>query len=190
MAAPVPKQLDEWSWELPATGAMRVPGRIYADRTLMELLRDDQSLTQVANVAQLPGILCCSLAMPDIHYGYGFPIGGVAAFSVDDGVVSPGGVGYDINCGCRLLATDLEAKDVEGKLQKLVDQLFRDVPSGVGASGAIAKLSRAELEKVLVRGAAWAVEHGYGAKDDLLHTEDGGALPGGKTMNAGKGTRR
>ncbi len=178
MASPVPQQVSEWTWELPATGAMRVPGLVYADHKLMELLSDDQSLTQVANVAQLPGILCRSLAMPDIHYGYGFPIGGVAAFGVDDGVVSPGGVGYDINCGCRLMATDLEEKDVKGKMPKLIDQLFRDVPSGVGASGAIAKLSRAGLEEVLVKGAAWAVEHGYGSKDDLQRTEDGGALPG------------
>ena len=106
----------------------------------------------MANVAHLPGILCCSLAMPDIHFGYGFPIGGVAAFGVDDGVVSPGGVGYDINCGVRLLATDLDVDDLQGKIKPLVDQLFRDVPSGVGSSGAIAKLPRKEMESVLVKG--------------------------------------
>ncbi len=171
-------QVSEYLWELPATGGMRVPGRVYADARLVEGLRDDQSLTQVTNVAHLPGILCCSLAMPDIHFGYGFPIGGVAAFAVEDGVVSPGGVGYDINCGCRLLATDLEEKEIGADIRKLVDQLFRDVPSGVGARGAIAKLSRGELEQLLVEGAAWAVKHGYGSKDDLEHTEDGGALPG------------
>jgi tRNA-splicing ligase RtcB len=172
------RQLSEWLWELPATGGMRVPGRVYADHQLLEALHDDQSLTQVANVAHLPGILCCSLAMPDIHFGYGFPIGGVAAFAVDDGVVSPGGVGYDINCGCRLLATDLESTELQGKVPRLVEQLFRDVPSGVGSSGAIAKLPRAELELVLIKGAAWAVERGYGSRDDLEHTEDGGALAG------------
>lgn len=172
------RQVSEWLWELPATGGMRVPGRVYADHQLLEALHDDQSLTQVANVAHLPGILCCSLAMPDIHFGYGFPIGGVAAFAVDDGVVSPGGVGYDINCGCRLLATDLESAEVQGKVPRLVEQLFRDVPSGVGSSGAIAKLSRTELERVLVKGAAWAVDRGYGSRDDLEHTEDRGALPG------------
>ena len=106
MASPVPQQVSEWTWELPATGAMRVPGLVYADHKLMELLSDDQSLTQAANVAQLPGILCRSLAMPDIHYGYGFPIGGVAAFDMDGGIISPGGVGYDINCGCRLMTTE------------------------------------------------------------------------------------
>ncbi len=145
-------------WELPATGGMRVPGRVYADSELLAALEGDQSLTQVRNVAHLPGILRYSLAMPDIHFGYGFPIGGVAAFSVENGVVSPGGVGYDINCGCRLLATDLQRSDIEPKLKTLVDQLFRDVPSGVGSSGAIAKLPRKELERLLVKGAAWAVE--------------------------------
>jgi tRNA-splicing ligase RtcB len=178
MEMPRPHQVSEWVWELPATGGMRVPGRIYADRRLMEALGDDQSLVQVANVAHLPGILCCSLAMPDIHFGYGFPIGGVAAFSVDEGVVSPGGVGYDINCGCRLLATDLEAAEVRDRIPRLVDQLFRDVPAGVGSSGAIAKLPRKELERVLVKGAAWAVERGYGSLADLEHTEDGGRLSG------------
>jgi len=176
--APALEQLSECLWELPATGGMRVPGRIYADAGLAEALRDDQSLTQVANVAHLPGILCASLAMPDIHFGYGFPIGGVAAFSVEEGVISPGGVGYDINCGCRLLATDLQEGDIRERMRGIVDQLFRDVPSGVGASGAIAKLSRKELEQLLVQGAAWAVKRGYGSPDDLDHTEDGGVLPG------------
>jgi tRNA-splicing ligase RtcB len=178
MEATALRRLDQWTWELPATGGMRVPGRIYADDELIEMVREDQSLTQVANVAHLPGILCCSLAMPDIHFGYGFPIGGVAAFSVEEGVVSPGGVGYDINCGCRLLATDLQATEVQKDLKRLVDQLFRDVPSGVGSSGAIAKLSRKELEQVLVEGAAWAVKRGYGTAADLERTEDRGALPG------------
>lgn len=172
------EQINEWLWELPATEGMRVPGRVYADRELIEALREDQSLTQVANVAHLPGILCCSLAMPDIHFGYGFPIGGVAAFAVDEGVVSPGGVGYDINCGVRLLATDLDESDLTGKLKQLVDQIFRDVPSGVGASGAIAKLSRPDLERLMVKGAAWACERGYGCEEHLLHTEDGGAIQG------------
>jgi tRNA-splicing ligase RtcB len=116
--------------------------------------------------------------MPDIHFGYGFPIGGVAAFSAEEGVVSPGGVGYDINCGCRLLATDLRLDDVNKHVHRLVEQAFRDVPSGVGASGAIAKLSPKQLEDVLVKGAAWAVEQGYGRPADLQHTEDGGALSG------------
>jgi tRNA-splicing ligase RtcB len=165
-------------WEMPAAAPMRVPGRVFADSELMDSLRQDQSLEQVRNVACLPGILRYSLAMPDIHYGYGFPIGGVAAFSVEDGVVSPGGVGYDINCGVRLMSTRLTREDVGGRIAPMVDQLFRDVPAGVGSAGAIAKLSRAELEKVLARGAAWAVDKGYGRAADLEHTEDGGTLPG------------
>ncbi|MCL5943087.1 MAG: RtcB family protein [Actinobacteria bacterium] len=157
---------------------MRVPGRVYADDVLMESLQGDQSLDQVRNVAHLPGIQRYSLAMPDIHFGYGFPIGGVAAFAVDEGVVSPGGVGYDINCGVRLLATDLERSALEGSMKRMVDQLFRDVPSGVGAHGAIQTLSRREMAEVLEQGAGWAVRHGYGRPDDLERTEAHGALPG------------
>ena len=167
-----------YTWEVPATGGMLVPGRIYADATLVEALGRDGGLSQVTNVAHLPGILCCSLAMPDIHFGYGFPIGGVTAFDAEEGVVSPGGVGYDINCGVRLVATDLELADIRDKVKPLVDQLFRDVPSGVGSSGAIDKLSRSETKKLLVDGAGWAVKQGYGSRADLEHTEDGGALPG------------
>ena len=141
------RRTGPWTWELPATGGMRVPGRIFADQVLVDALGGDGSLTQVANVAHLPGILCCSLAMPDIHFGYGFPIGGVAAFDAKNGVVSPGGVGYDINCGVRLVATDLDVSDLGDKTKLLVDQLFRDVPSGVGSSGAISKLPRKEMEQ-------------------------------------------
>ena len=177
MGAPTLKQVDEFIWELPRTGAMRVPGRVYADRMLAEALSDDQSLVQVANVAHLPGIIDHSLAMPDIHFGYGFPIGGVAAFTVSGGIVSPGGVGYDINCGCRLLATDLELNEVRGQVRPIVDQLFRGVPAGVGAGGAIPKLSRRQLEEVLAKGARWAVDQGYGSLRDLEHTENGGTLP-------------
>jgi len=170
------RQLEDWLWELPRTGGMRVPGRIYADADLAKALIGDESLGQVANVATLPGILCCSLAMPDIHFGYGFPIGGVAAFSKADGVVSPGGVGYDINCGCRLLATDLHKDDLKGNLKTVIDQLFRDVPAGVGASGAIKKLSREDLRQLLAKGSEWAVARGYGSKGDLERTEDGGRM--------------
>jgi len=172
------RRIGDVVWELPAEAGMRVPGRIYADETLAEALEEDESLTQVANVACLPGIVGCSLAMPDIHFGYGFPIGGVAAFRVDDGVVSPGGVGYDINCGCRVMATDLTADDLQGKTAAVVERLFRDVPSGVGSKGAIPRLSRAELERLLREGASWAVERGFGAVDDLAHTESRGVLPG------------
>ncbi len=176
-----------YTWEVPATGGMRVPRRVYADDTLVDALAGDGSLSQVTNVAQLPGILCCSLAMPDIHFGYGFPIGGVAAFDVEGGVVSPGGVGYDINCGVRLAATDLELDDVKDKIRPLVDGLFRDVPSGVGSRGAIAKLSRADMEQLLVDGAGWAVRKGYGSQSDLDHTEDRGALVAPTPTRSAKG---
>lgn len=165
-------------WQIPMSGGMRVPGRVYADEELVASLRGDQSLDQVRNVAYLPGIQRYSMAMPDIHFGYGFPIGGVAAFSIEEGVVSPGGVGYDINCGVRLLATELRRPDLEGSIKRLVDQLFRDVPSGVGAHGAIRTLTRAEMEKLLVEGAGWAVKNGYGRPEDLERTEARGALPG------------
>lgn len=172
------QRISDTVWELPATAGMRVPGRIFGNDELIRALENDQSLAQVANVAHLPGILCCSLAMPDIHFGYGFPIGGVAAFDVDEGVVSPGGVGYDINCGVRLLATDLMVADVRDRMKTMVDQVFRDVPAGVGSSGAISRLNRNSIEKVLTKGAAWAVEQGYGSAADLDHTEDRGVLPG------------
>ncbi len=165
-------------WELAQTGDMRVPGRIYADSSMIESLNSDQSLVQIRNVACLPGIVRYSMAMPDIHFGYGFPIGGVAAFRMDTGVVSPGGVGYDINCGVRLLATNLAAADVAGRVRSVIDQLFRDIPAGVGSTGAIAKLSRAEVNSILLKGAAWAVERGYGDADDLAHTEAEGCLAG------------
>ena len=168
----------EVTWDLPRTGAMRVPGRVFADDVLLEDVLSDGSLSQVRNVACLPGIVGRSLAMPDIHFGYGFAIGGVAAFSVAEGVVSPGGVGYDINCGVRLLATDLTLEDVRGRVEPTIAQLLRDVPAGVGSSGAITKLSRQELEQVLTTGAAWAVEQGFGEPHDLEHTEAGGRLPG------------
>src|SRR5881409_3417116 len=118
-------RIEECLWEIPRQGGMRVPGRIYASEKLMAGLRSDNSLKQVMNVAHLPGIVGYSLAMPDIHWGYGFPIGGVAAVSVDDGVISPGGVGYDINCGVRLMASKLTREDVRPRLRELVHQLFR-----------------------------------------------------------------
>ena len=156
---------------------MRTRGRIYAsERMLPDIIRD-QAVGQVANVATLPGIVGDSLAMPDIHFGYGFPIGGVAATRVDDGVVSPGGVGYDINCGVRLLRTDLEARDVEGRMHQLVDTLFENVPSGVGSKGDL-RLSPQALRAVLTEGVPWAVREGYGWEQDLRHIEEGGAMPG------------
>ncbi len=139
-------------------------------------LKDDNSLRQVMNVACLPGIVGYSLAMPDIHWGYGFPIGGVAAFDLKDGVISPGGVGYDINCGVRLVRTNLVFSEIEEKMVSLVDSLFSLIPSGVGAQGAIPKISMGEEKRLLHEGARWAVERGYGREEDLEHMEEDGAL--------------
>jgi tRNA-splicing ligase RtcB len=173
------KRIDEVRWELPRDykAGMRVPGRIYASDEMMEVLSGDQAIEQVANVAFLPGIVGYSLAMPDIHWGYGFPIGGVAATRLDDGVVSPGGVGFDINCGVRLVRTNLREEEVAPQLSQLTNQIFRDVPAGVGGSGLL-RVSMKEIEKVLVGGARWAVEQGYGWSQDLEVIEGGGALPG------------
>jgi tRNA-splicing ligase RtcB len=169
------KKIDEWRFLIPKTGAMRVPGLIFSSSELMPSIKDDQSLLQVVNVATLPGIVKHSLAMPDIHWGYGFPIGGVAAFRVEDGVISPGGVGYDINCGTRLLTTALLASEVRPKIKALVSALFRNIPTGVGSRGSI-RLSRREESEVAVRGASWAVRKGYGITEDLERTEDQGVM--------------
>ena len=163
-------------WEIGREGRMKVPGRLYS---VGPPVPDDPALQQVANVAHLPGILRFSLAMPDIHWGYGFPIGGVAAVDEEHGAVSPGGVGYDINCGVRLLSTQLDAAAVRPRLHQVVAQLFRDIPTGVGASRAIPRLSGAELDGVLAGGARWAMKRGFAAaSDDAERCEEGGRLAG------------
>lgn len=172
------QKINDYTWEIPREDKMRVPGRVFASDTLMESIREDKSLDQVRNVAHLPGIVGHSLAMPDIHQGYGFPIGGVAATRASDGVISPGGVGYDINCGVRLVTTNLVADDVKPKLDKLVDALYNSVPTGVGASSGFRKLNEKELRKVVVRGARWPIENGYGIAEDVLHIEESGCLEG------------
>ncbi len=157
---------------------MKVDGIIYADANLIEEIKADQAPEQVANVATLPGIVKYSLAMPDIHWGYGFAIGGVAAFDVTNGVISPGGVGYDINCGVRLLRTRLERADLKPELlEKLVRAVFYNVPSGVGSKGKI-RISKETVVQVLTKGARWAVEQGYGTEEDLEYTEERGEMPG------------
>jgi tRNA-splicing ligase RtcB len=171
--------INDYLWEIPVQGGMKVPGRIYSSRKMLEkYLQNDESVKQVVNVAYLPGIQKYSLAMPDIHWGYGFPIGGVAATDLQDGVISPGGVGYDINCGVRLIRTNLTHESVEKRLQKLVESLFRDIPTGVGSSGAIHKLTNKEIRQILIEGAGWAVKNGYGDENDLHFTEENGCLAG------------
>ncbi len=170
------KQIDKYRWEVPKTGAMRVPGIVYSSASMLQADKQKEPLKQVANVATLPGILKASLAMPDMHWGYGFPIGGVAAFDWESGIISPGGVGYDINCGVRLAVTSLLENDVRPKLENLVNALYRAIPSGVGSTGSI-KLSVSEEKKVLKQGSGWALRQGYGEDSDIEHTEDSGCMP-------------
>ncbi|GAC1361923.1 MAG: RtcB family protein [Actinomycetota bacterium] len=165
-------------WRIPKREGMLVDGLVFASKKLIVKAQEDKALEQVCNVAHLPGIVGHSLAMPDIHWGYGFPIGGVAATDVDaGGVVSPGGVGFDIGCGVRLLRSALSWQEVEPRLAQLVDALADAVPRGVGGKG-LRSLSREDVEAVLVEGARWAVAQGIGTEDDLECTEDGGALSG------------
>src|SRR5574341_11641 len=172
------RKIDDYRWEIPASykPGMRVPGLVYADEQMLHQIVGEQALEQVANAATLPGIVGRSLAMPDVHWGYGVPVGGVAAFDLSEGIISPGAVGYDVSCGVRVIRTDLDEPAVREKLQPLVDALFHAVPSGVGATGRV-KLDARETDGVLRHGARWAVEHGYGWPDDLEVIEGGGALP-------------
>lgn len=167
------ERIDEYRVLIPQEKGMRVPGMIYASEKTLPKVSADRSPEQVANVAHLPGILRYSLAMPDIHWGYGAPIGGVAAFDLKEGVVAPGIVGYDINCGIRLLRTNLRKEEVAGKLKELVDALYRAIPCGVGASGQL-ELSRPKMADVLKDGAAWAVKNGYGSESELAVLEESG----------------
>jgi tRNA-splicing ligase RtcB len=172
-------KIDDYHWKIPEnykTG-MRVPGLIYTSKEMLESLREEQALEQVANVAFLPGIVGYSFAMPDIHWGYGFPIGGVAAMDIKDGVVSPGGVGYDINCGVRLLRTSLSEAEVRPRINELINALFLNVPSGLGSEGKI-KVSQKEMNQLMVEGACWTVKRGLGSEEDLDVTEEGGCLTG------------
>ena len=171
------QKIDGCRWMIPKTGKMRVPGLIFSNDQLIKHVLKEQSLTQVANVAALPGIVDYSLAMPDIHWGYGFPIGGVAAFDIEEGIVSPGGVGYDINCGCRLMTTGLTASEITPQLKVLVSALFQNIPAGVGSKGPLT-LSKKELCLVAEKGSAWAVQKGFGRPADIEKTEDSGSMTG------------
>jgi tRNA-splicing ligase RtcB len=182
MAAPwkeILKKIDDYRWEIPTSykQGMTVPGLIFASEAMLTHIMEENAFQQVANVAFLPGIVKHSLAMPDIHWGYGFPIGGVAATRVRDGVVSPGGVGFDINCGVRLVRTNLTEEEVRPKIEAVVNQLFVNIPSGVGSEGKI-RVSGKELDEVMVKGSRWAVEKGYGLPEDITVTEESGGMKG------------
>lgn len=170
-------EVDAYTWEIPKTGRMLVPGRIFCDRHLIGRADQEEALRQVANVACLPGIVDASLAMPDIHWGYGFAIGGVAAFNLDEGIISPGGVGYDIACGVRLIRTDLTFAEHREYLRALVHELSRSIPAGVGRQGRL-RLSHQELAAVMTKGVPWIVSQGYGWPQDTDAVEDGGVLAG------------
>ncbi len=173
------KKIDDYRWEIPRSykTGMLVPGLIFTSESMLNAIWEEQAFQQVANVAFLPGIVGHSLAMPDIHWGYGFAIGGVAATRVKDGVVSPGGVGFDINCGVRLLRTNLTEDEVKPKIGQLINELFVNIPSGVGSEGKI-RVSEKELDKVLINGSRWAVGKGYGEAADIAVTEESGGIKG------------
>ena len=169
------KRINDYTWEIPKSGDMKVSTIIYTSSKLLESVKQDRTLQQAKNVACLQGIQKTAYVMPDAHQGYGFPIGGVAAFDLDEGIISPGGVGYDINCGVRLLKTDYLERDVYGKRTQLLAEIFKEVPAGVGKGG-ITRLNRNVLLEVCVKGAEWAVENGYGQRDDLKRTEENGRM--------------
>ena len=179
------EKVDDYRWRIPKSykTGMRVDGLMFATREMLNEIQGEEAPEQVANVAFLPGIVGYSLAMPDIHWGYGFPIGGVAAMRMSDGVVSPGGVGFDINCGIRLLRTNLLETEVRPKIRELVDALYRSVPSGLGSEGKI-RLRHGEIDEVLAKGARWAVEKGYGRPEDLETTEEYGEMAGADPASA------
>lgn len=171
------RKIGNYVYEIPEVtdSRMKVPGRIFASQGIMESLSQDQSLNQVVNVAMLPGIVEASLAMPDIHWGYGFPIGGVAAFDWEEGVISPGGVGYDINCGVTLVDTGLEYSNIRNRMKELTDMIFKAVPSGVGSTSE--RISQRQISEILDNGLLWALENGRALHEDLERTEEGGRMP-------------
>jgi len=172
------EKIHEYAWRIPKRGSMRVDGIVYGSRQIVDAASADESLQQVCNVATLPGIVGASIAMPDVHSGYGFPIGGVAAFDSESGIISPGGVGYDINCGVRILRTDLEFSKISKDIERMVDAIFSDVPAGVGSCRKDLKISRQNMRRVLEDGAAWAVSEGFGSPYDLERIEACGKIRG------------
>ena len=180
------RKIDDYRYMIPKTGGMRVPGLIYASPKLLHHIESERTPEQVMNVAHLPGIVKYSLAMPDIHWGYGFPIGGVAAMDTETGVISPGGVGYDINCGVRVLRSSLRLRDVQPRLDRLLAKIYENIPCGVGEKGKL-RVSERELREVMVEGAKWMIKHGLGKPEDIERIEENGAIAG---ANPDKVSRR
>lgn len=176
------KKINDYEWDIPKSEEMNVPGKIFANKGLVQEM-DEKVYEQISNVASLPGIQKASIAMADAHWGYGFPIGGIAAFDPEEkGVISVGGIGFDINCGVRDLITNLTIKEIKPKLNELADALFKSIPAGLGSTGEI-KLSTKKVDEMLLGGAEWAVEQGYGEKDDLVYTEEMGKMPNADPKN-------
>ncbi len=169
-----PKQISNVEWEMPKEGMMNVPARIFASKEMLAKMQKDRTLSQIKNVACLPGIYKYSIVLPDGHEGYGFPIGGVAALDYKNGGISPGGIGYDINCGVRLLSTNLDKQEVYPKIKNILESLFKNIPAGLGSSNI--RLSKEQLNEVLKNGAKWAVENGYGTKEDIEFCEENGCM--------------
>ncbi|MDE1845305.1 MAG: RtcB family protein [Thaumarchaeota archaeon] len=184
MSSLIPKKIREMEYRIEAdpSKGMKVPVTIYADEKLLQKMLTDRTIQQAVNVSTIPGVLKHVVVLPDGHEGYGFPVGGVAAMDAETGMISPGGVGYDINCGVRLIKTNLTEKDVRPRLRDLVTELFTSIPSGVGSKGAV-KLTSSDLDEVLVKGVQWAVDHGYGSKDDADVCEENGQI---KNADPGK----
>ncbi len=183
------ERIDDNTWEVPMEGAMRVPGRIFASENLLELMKKDRTLTQVRNVACLPGIIKASFAMPDAHQGYGFSIGGVAAFDFNEGIVSPGGVGYDINCSVRLIRTDFTVKEVIEKRTEILDAVFKSVPPGVGKKGN-SPFGADALPEILEKGSGWIVDQGFGRRSDIDRTEENGCMDADNEAISDKAKKR
>ncbi len=172
------EKVNDYMWRIPTyKSSMRVPGMVFANEVLLDKMKTDRTLWQCSNVAQLPGIYKYAVTLPDGHEGYGFPIGGVAATDYDNGVISPGGVGYDINCGVRLLATTLTEQEIRPKLAPLAETIFRNVPSGLGSRRKDLSISNADLDHLAVEGVPWLIKRGFGWSEDAEHCEEQGAMP-------------
>jgi tRNA-splicing ligase RtcB len=172
------QKISEYVWEIPREGGMRVPARVFASEKLLEKIKQDLTLQQLKNAAHLPGIHKYAIALPDAHQGYGFPVGGVAALDAEHGALSPGAIGFDINCGVRICKTNLTYDDLKGKEEQLMNTLFEHIPTGIGKGSIVGTLSTSELDEVARVGVKWAIQRGYGTEDDLAHCEDEGVRPG------------
>ncbi|NKE36029.1 RtcB family protein [Natronococcus sp. JC468] len=171
------EKVREYVWEIPQEGEMRTPARVLASEALLEEISEDKTLQQLKNTTHLPGITKHAICMPDGHQGYGFPVGGVGALDAENGCISPGAVGYDINCGVRMMKTNLTYDELQGREEELVDSLFANVPSGLGGGGVV-EAGVDTVDEILSRGVDWALEHGHAVEDDLLHCEDEGTREG------------